>query len=196
MRIITGSLKGRTIPFNPRQCGQIHLTSSLLKEALFSMMGGDLEGLEFLDLCAGCGQIGLEAYSRGARVAMNEPDRRRFAQLKRVQEEWGLAGLELHHMKAQLLIPQQELRGRRFDVIYLDPPYEAQLGGLPLSLALLELLGQSGLLSPEGWCLVQHPDELDLPEETGCLALRRRRDYGRTRLSIYSPLNTHSREVA
>lgn len=185
MRIITGALKGRIIPFNARH-GQIRLTSSLLKGAVFSMLGPDLEGLGFLDLCAGCGQVGLEAYSRGARTAMNEPDKRRYALLQGLQREWRLEELELYHMKAQLLIPWLEDRDQRFDLVYVDPPYEAQLNNLPLSLALLQLLGAGTLVSEEGWCFIQHQRGLELPTKAGRLWRQRQRDYGQTTLSLYA----------
>ncbi|MBI2505970.1 MAG: RsmD family RNA methyltransferase [Candidatus Latescibacteria bacterium] len=185
MRIITGALKGRVIPFNARH-SQIRLTSSLLKGAVFSMLGPDLEGMRFLDLCAGCGQVGLEAYSRGARTAMNEPDQRRYALLQGLQREWRLEGLELYHLKAQVLIPWLEDRDQRFDLVYLDPPYEARLNNLPLSLALLQLLGAGGLLAEGGWCFVQHQHSLELPPEAGRLQRQRQREYGQTTLSLYA----------
>lgn len=186
MRIITGALKGRIIPVSTRH-GQIRLTSSLLKEAVFSMLGPDLQGLNFLDLCAGCGQLGFEAYSRGARTAMNEPDQRRYALLQGLQREWRLEGLALHHMKAQVLIPWLEDRDQHFDLVYVDPPYEAQLNNVPLSLALLQLLGTGALLSEEGWCFIQHQRGLELPPQAGRLWRQRQRDYGETTLSLYSP---------
>ena len=185
MRIITGALKGRVIPFTTRH-GQIRLTSSLLKEAVFSMLGPDLEGMCFLDLCAGCGQVGLEAYSRGARTAMNEPNQRRYALLQGLQREWRLEGLELYHLKAQVLIPWLEDRGQHFDLVYVDPPYEARLNNLPLSLALLQLLGTGGLLAEGGWCFVQHQRGLELPPEAGRLQRQRQREYGQTTLSLYT----------
>lgn len=187
MRINTGALKGRIIPFNPRRSGQIRLTSSLLKEAVFSMLGPDLEGLSFLDLCAGCGQVGLEAFSRGARTAMNEPDKRRHALLQGLQREWRLEGLELFHLKGQVLIPWLEDRGRRFDLVYVDPPYEARLNNLPLSLALLQLLGAGALVAEQGWCFIQHQRDLALPPAAGRLQRQRQRDYGQTTLSLYTP---------
>lgn len=186
MRVITGLFKGRIVPFNPRRHGDIRLTSSMLKEALFAMLGTELADQEFLDLCAGCGQIGMEAYSRGARVTLNEPDRRRYAYLLQLLQEWGVEDVELHRAKGQLLIPHFQTQERRFDVIYLDPPYQANLRGRPLSLGLLEEVAAAGLLADEGWCCVQHQHELEFPAQAGELALLRQRRYGETTLSIYT----------
>jgi 16S rRNA (guanine(966)-N(2))-methyltransferase RsmD len=187
VRIITGLLKGRVIPFHPRRHGDIRLTSSMLKEALFAMLGTDFEGQAFLDLCAGCGQIGLEARSRGARVTLNEPDPRRYLYLLQLLQEWDLEDVELHRAKGQLLIPHFQAEERRFDVVYLDPPYQARLRGRPLSLGLLQQVGEAGILADGGWCCVQHQRELELPAEAPGLVRVKERRYGDTTLSVYAP---------
>lgn len=184
MRILTGHFKGRVIPSH-RSLANIRLTSARLKESLFSMLGADLSGLRFLDLCAGSGQIGLEACSRGACVVLNEPDRRRYAQLCHLLQEWGAAAVEVRADKAQVLIPQLEGQKRHFDLVYVDPPYRATRRTRPLSLELLEQLGQSELLVAGGLALVQHQAELKFPAQVGRLVLLQRRPYGNTALSIY-----------
>jgi len=185
VRITTGSLRGRLIPYNPRHDGDVRVTSAKLKEALFAMLGGSLHDQTFLDLCSGSGQIALEACSRGARVTANEPDRRRHALLEKLIAEWRVDGLDLYNQKAQILIPRLDADGRHFDTIYLDPPYDAVWRDQPLSTALLELLGQSSLLDAAGVLMVQHSVRLDLPDVSGSLALQRRRPYGDTTLSLY-----------
>lgn len=188
LRIITGNLKGRTIPFSPKRHGDIRITSSRLKEAIFASMGGDLDGQAFLDLCAGSGQIGLEAHSRGARVTSVEPDFRRYTCLKKLLADWDVGhDMELIHTEAQHLIPQLEQRERRFDAVYVDPPYDATLGVEPLCLALLGKLGCSEVLRREGQVMVQHSRRLELPAEVGGLSCHKQRIYGDTVLSVYRP---------
>ena len=105
MRIISGTLKGRTIPFNSRRFGNARITSGRVKEAVFSILGTDLSGKRFLDLFAGSGQIGFEAYSRGAHVVMNDFDRRRHGLIQGLVDQWGLAGqLALHCRRAEKLV--------------------------------------------------------------------------------------------
>ncbi len=185
MRIVTGVLKGRTIPFSSRRQGAIRFTSSMLKEAVFAMLGADLKGRSFLDLCAGSGQMGLEAYSRGACVELNEPDQRRCAHIRALIREWRLEGMELHGEKAQVLLPRLQAQKRKFHIIYLDPPYHAKLHGQPLSLALLAQLGHSPVLEQEGLIFAQGAKDLDLPQKQGRLGLQRRRGYGQTILGVY-----------
>lgn len=188
LRIITGHLKGRTIPFSPKRQGDIRLTSSRLKEAIFASIGPTLEGQAFLDLCAGSGQIGLEALSRGARVTSVEPDLRRYTCLRKLLDDWEVRdGVELVNTQAQLLIPQLEQQGRRFDAVYVDPPYDATLGDEPLCLALLRKLAHSEVLGLERPVMVQHSRRLELPAEVGRLSCRKQRVYGDTLLSVYRP---------
>ena len=66
MRVITGSARGKkliTVPGNDL----VRPTSEKIKEALFSSIQFDIEGRRVLDLFAGCGQLGIEALSRGAK---------------------------------------------------------------------------------------------------------------------------------
>ncbi len=186
MRIVTGTFRGRRIPSGNR-LGDIRLTSTRLKEAVFSMLGTDLNGQNFLDLCAGSGQIGLEALSRGATVELNEPDRRRLGQIRSLLYDWRAGVAALHPAKAQALVPNLAAEGRRFDIIYADPPYHALYCGAPLLLGLLKALGESTLLSDNGLFFAQHQTELTLPQSSGCMQRIQQRAYGNTALAIYQP---------
>ena len=184
MRIVTGTFRGRRIPSGNR-LGDIRLTSARLKEAVFSILGSDLSGRTFLDLCAGSGQMGLEALSRGATVELNEPDRRRLTQIRTLLYEWRTGVAALHSTKAQSLIPQLADQDHRFDIVYADPPYHAHYYGAPLLLGLIETIGKTAFLRDKGLLLVQHQIELDLPAASGRLTLTQERAYGNTALGIY-----------
>ncbi|MEW6753981.1 MAG: RsmD family RNA methyltransferase [Candidatus Latescibacterota bacterium] len=184
MRIVSGTLRGRAIPSH-RSLAGIRLTSARLKEAIFSMLGDDLTGHSFLDLCAGSGQVGLEALSRGAQVLLNEPDRCRCDRIRSLLGQWQVEGAETRCMTAQRLVAQLGAEDRRFDVVYVDPPYQAERGGRPLSLDLLEELGRVCPLEEQGLVLVQHRARLALPVQAGTLQLLQRRSYGSTELCIY-----------
>lgn len=188
MRIVTGRLRGRTIPFNPKRHGDIGVTSGRLKEALFDRLGSSLDGLRFLDMCAGSGQIALEAYSRGAVVTAVEPDRRRRELLRQLMREWGVNHLELLGRRGQGALTDLAAKGRAYDIIYLDPPYHARSNGQPLSEVLLSAVGRSGLLADDGWLLVQHPQQIDLSERVDGLERERTRRHGTTVLSEYRPV--------
>ena len=186
MRIITGKLKGRTIPFDVRKHGNARVTPARIKEAAFTILGARLDHLYFLDLFACSGQIGLEAYSRGARVLLNEPDRRRHGFISRLLGDWGAERqVRLTNHNAERLLPLLESERRPFDVIYVDPPYRLQLGGMPSALAILSRLNGSVLVAPSAHILIQHAADLDMPVTDQHLSLYVRKTYGGTSLSIY-----------
>ncbi len=64
MRVISGKLKGRLLKGTPPE--SIRPTSDKLKETIFNILSGRIDGAVFLDGCAGLGGIGIEALSRGA----------------------------------------------------------------------------------------------------------------------------------
>ena len=188
MRIVTGTLKGRTIPFTPRRHGDIRVTPARLKESLFAMLGADLSATTFLDLCAGTGQMALEASSRGARVIAAEPDRRRHDLLDRLIAEWAVEGFELIGAKAQIVIERLREQEQGFDAVFIDPPYDAALAGEPLSVALLARVAAAGLCAGDGLVAVQHSKRLEVPAAAGGLRRERQRRFGDSLLSLYHPL--------
>ncbi|MDE2887168.1 MAG: RsmD family RNA methyltransferase [Gemmatimonadota bacterium] len=186
MRIITGKFKGRTIPFDVRKHGNARVTPSRIKEAAFNILGARLDHLRFLDLFSCSGQIGLEAYSRGARVLLNEPDRRRHGFISRLLNEWGAEEqVRLTNHRAARLLPLLESEKRPFDVIYVDPPYRLQLNGVPAARSVLFRLSGSDLVTPSAHILIQHAADLDMPDTVQRLSLNARKTYGGTSLSIY-----------
>ncbi len=186
MRIVTGTLKGRVIPFNPRRHGDVRGTSSRLKESLFAMLGADLDATAFLDLCAGTGQMALEAASRGSRVVASEPDQRRYGFLKKLVSEWNVEAIELINAKAQTVIERlQEQEEGAFHCVFIDPPYEATAAGEPLSVVLLNRVAEANLCAADSIVAVQHFKRLELPESSGRLRLQRQRRFGDSLLSLY-----------
>src|SRR5882672_6431727 len=64
MRIIAGKYRGRNLKSPPSL--EVRPTSDRLRETLFNVIASRIEGIRFLDLCAGSGAVGIEALSRGA----------------------------------------------------------------------------------------------------------------------------------
>ena len=77
------------------------------------------------------------------------------------------------------------LNSECIDLIYLDPPYRLQLDGVPFAHAILARLSGSTLVAPSGHVLIQHFADLELPVAVRALALRVRKNYGGTSLSVY-----------
>jgi|AMFO01.1.fsa_nt_gi RNA methyltransferase, RsmD family len=120
MRITGGRFRGRNLGF-PKGAG-IRPTPSRVRQALFNILG-DIEGRTMLDLFSGSGLMALEALSRGAAAVLSiERSPRAIRHLREIRSRWHLEErwrIEAGGVRA--LLPR--IYGRRFDVIFADPPY-------------------------------------------------------------------------
>ena len=119
VRIIGGAYRRRLLAF-PSRPG-LRPTPDRLRETLFNWLGQRLDGLACLDLFAGCGGLGFEAASRGARrVVMIEHDRVAYAALEANRERLGASSAELVLCDAFVWLDRA---CETFDVVFLDPPF-------------------------------------------------------------------------
>jgi 16S rRNA (guanine(966)-N(2))-methyltransferase RsmD len=140
-----------------------------------------LSGARVLDLFAGSGALGIEALSRGARLAVFvERDRMAAAQIRSNLAASAL-GPRAMVRRANALTEIAVLAGagERFDVIILDPPY-----GLGLQTRTVRLLEASGLLAPGG-IVVAEGHWRDDPGDVDGLRRSRTARYGETALWFY-----------
>ena len=180
MRIIAGALKGRKL-LTPRGT-TTRPTADQVRIALMDTLAPRLPGARVLDVFAGAGGVGLEALSRGAaEVTFVERDPRAIAALRDNVAALGV-GAVARVRRADVLRDLEALyrAGERFDIVFLDPPYEA---GLVES--TLETLGGGGLLLPEGWVIAQHFTKRAPAERFGSLLAFRTRRFGETTLTFY-----------
>ena len=188
MRIISGTHKGRSIPFNNRRFGNDRVTSDFVKEAAFGSMGPDLSGLRLLDPFSGSGQIGLEAVSRGAHVWMNERDKKRHRFIQMMVSDWHLTDqVSLTNQDWRKLIGELTSDGSApFDIVYVDPPYDAvSAEGVPESQECLKRMSDLRLVGQGGTAYVQHSHRLELPANIGDFGLTRSKRYGNSLLSRF-----------
>jgi 16S rRNA (guanine966-N2)-methyltransferase len=127
MRIIGGAAKGRTLS---AVAGPTRPTSDRAREGLFSSLlseFGDFEGLNFLDLFAGSGAIGLEALSRGASIVHAVEKDESAGRTIRTNADLVKKGNELHVYHLYAMSVQKYLENlalMSYDIVYIDPPYE------------------------------------------------------------------------
>ena len=126
-------------------------TPDRVRETLFNWLGQDLTGLICLDLFAGSGALGFEAASRGAsRVVMVENAPRTMEALEaNARLLAAVAGqLEIVCKDAVRFVSSLRNTGSRFDVLFLDPPFEQ--GWIDRLTPLLpEILTEDGVLYVE-----------------------------------------------
>jgi 16S rRNA (guanine966-N2)-methyltransferase len=188
VRIIGGASRGRRL--RPPRGKQTRPTGDRVKQTLFDILAPRIVGSRFLDLFAGAGGIGLEALSRGAaRVVFIDSDR---SAIEAIQEN-----LEAVSPRAEKQILRQDVptaiaelgdSGVRFDIAYMDPPYDS-----PLYEAVLEQIGLIRLLRSDGLLVAEHFHKRSLPETIGGLVLARGVKIGDHRLSFYTPEDSPSR---
>ncbi|MCL2069164.1 MAG: 16S rRNA (guanine(966)-N(2))-methyltransferase RsmD [Oscillospiraceae bacterium] len=175
MRVITGSARGRKLE-SPRGT-DTRPTSEMVKEAVMSMIQFEIEGCSFLDLYAGCGQMGIEALSRGAhKCTFVDSSREACVLIRRNLEHTGFLPPSL---VAQSDV-QTWLRTARgpFDIAFIDPPYnQAVTAGFLERLA--ELMRDSGII------LIECDNREDMPSTAGKLSLIREYKYGKTKIVRY-----------
>jgi 16S rRNA (guanine966-N2)-methyltransferase len=167
LRIIGGAYKRSRIPV--AEVAGLRPTPDRVRETLFNWIAHlrpDLSTLRGLDLFAGAGGLGFELASRGAReVVMVERDRRLLANLNAVREKLGAAAVRIIGGDAFAL--ERSFSPGSFDLIFLDPPFDAGLTQPALAVAH-RLAAQGGLVYLES-AAVLDPAQADA---MGCDVVR------------------------
>lgn len=178
-RIIGGAAGGRRIQ-TPRGAST-RPTSDRVREALFSAVEswcGSLHGLRFLDLYAGSGAVGLEAWSRGAGVVtLVEHDRRTAALITDNARAIGYA--KAHVVAGSVAAVLRRPPSAPYDVAFLDPPYPLSDEALAEDLAAL---ATEGWLVPGALVVVERSSRSPEPTWPGGFEETRSKRYGETTL--------------
>jgi 16S rRNA (guanine(966)-N(2))-methyltransferase RsmD len=179
LRVIAGAAKGRRLKMVPG--AGTRPVADRVKEALFNILGADVEAAAFLDLFAGTGGVGIEALSRGAAQAVFvENDRAAVKIIRENLEHTGLTG-RARVVRADVFHFLEGPARQAFDIVYIAPPQYAGLWSRTLEM----LDATPGWLNPDALAIAQiHPVEYaDLT--LARLRLDDRRKYGSTLLCFY-----------
>ncbi|MEI6811241.1 MAG: 16S rRNA (guanine(966)-N(2))-methyltransferase RsmD [Actinomycetes bacterium] len=178
MRIIAGVAKGRTLA---SVAGATRPTSDRAREGLFSSLlseFGDFLGLNFLDLFAGSGAIGLEALSRGATLVHCVEKDERANRTISTNSELVMASkpagkFHLYAMSVQKFL--ESTAPTNYHIIYLDPPYDFLDGDL---YACLRFLHSGGFLRADAVVAVERASKRSAFEWPEGFEALRERNYG------------------
>jgi 16S rRNA (guanine966-N2)-methyltransferase len=142
VRIIGGAWKRTQLPV--LNALGLRPTPDRVRETVFNWIshqwGNDWSAAAVLDLFAGTGALGFEAASRGARtVVMVDTHTPVVRQLETIKDKLGADAVTLLRADALAAAQSMALRGQRFDLVFLDPPYQQELleRVLPLCAGLL-----------------------------------------------------------
>lgn len=182
MRVTGGRWRGHPVRVPGRRV--LRPTQDRVREALFAMLAGRIEGARFVDLFAGTGAVGIEALSRGAaQVCWVERDVRVLAVLRQNLRELGapqdtIVRADVGRALAGGLLPEA------CDVVFADPPYRVRRRR-PWLDTLLETLPRCGVLRPDG-CFVMEQAAGDTVACPQGWQLVRDRAYGDSRLLLFA----------
>jgi 16S rRNA (guanine966-N2)-methyltransferase len=179
MRVIAGSLKGRQLK-SPTWAG-LRPTSDKLRETIFNILAPRIAGARVLDGYAGTGALGIEALSRGAAsVTFIESDRR--AQ-RLVADNLARCGITERYVIIRDSVARAvaalaaAVPPASFDIVLLDPPYDA---------AVADALVSGELLAGNGILVLEHARRRRVPPAAGTLALTREVAAGDSALALYA----------
>jgi 16S rRNA (guanine(966)-N(2))-methyltransferase RsmD len=181
MRVIAGKFRSRKL----KGPGSLRLrpTSDRLRETVFNILGPKIEDSLFVDVYAGTGAIGIEAFSRGAREVVwieSDPNAARLIE----QNLLSLAiqqGVELIRADALEGLKRLAARHALADFIFVDPPYEKK----EEHERILDYLDTAHLVAPRGCVLVEHFWKSALPERFDRLERFRLIEQGDASISLY-----------
>lgn len=186
MRVISGSARGRRL--KELQGMDTRPTTDKVKESLFNIIQFELLGRRVMDLFGGTGQLGIEALSRGATHCTFVDQRREAAAL--IRENVKACGLsELSQVVQGDAISFLTSCREKFDVIFLDPPYQTDL--LDRS---LEAITRFDILREHGIIVCESAADRSLPPLASPYEQGREYRYGKIKLTVCRRAGSEARQ--
>lgn len=141
MRVISGKYKGKKLEgFN---IDGTRPTMDRVKESLFGMIQNDIRECVFLDLFAGSGSVGIEALSNGAKECYFIDNGKEALKVLNKNLEGISGGFVINSDYKKFL----KTTNKKFDIIFLDPPYKANLINKSINIIIEnDLLNENGLI--------------------------------------------------
>ena len=177
VRITSGHLRNRQFEV-PRS--EVRPTMEAVREALFSSLGGQCNGLRVLDLYAGSGALGLEAWSRGAAsVTFVEKHSKVMKQIEQNVEQLRLPELgtaQVYCADAVRWVREVKIS---FDLILVDPPYDCT-EAFEETLSAIE---SASALTADGFVVYEMRSTQEWSLPLGW-SVKRDKRYGKTRVLI------------
>ncbi|MBU2977312.1 16S rRNA (guanine(966)-N(2))-methyltransferase RsmD [Alteromonas sp. C1M14] len=166
VRIIAGQWRGRKLPV--ADTDGLRPTTDRNKETLFNWLMADLHDAQCLDVFAGSGGLGFEALSRYAGHCT-------FVEYDRAVAEQLSKNVSVLHANAKVIqsdaLKALPTLGQRFDIIFIDPPFNKNLAPPALQLIL-----QHGLVNPDGVIYVeQEINAAPLPTDPRLVQIKEKR---------------------
>lgn len=181
MRIISGKAKGTKL--YTLQGDNTRPTLDRVKESIFNIIQKQIPEATVLDLFAGSGAIGLEMLSRGAKKAiLCDKSKEAIGIIKKnIQKTHMEEKVELYNIDFKECI--EKVSKEKFDIIYIDPPYETNF--IEKS---LEKIIEKNIIQENGIIILETDDEKRIKKEIEKInvAIIDERKYGRANIIFLS----------
>jgi len=180
MQIISGKFARRklTAPTG----AQTRPTLARVKESVFSIIQDKIQNAKVLDLFAGSGAYAAECASRGAAEVIlvdQSPEAAKAIAKNLKGMEYQLVQLEVEHALSRL-----KNQGKKFNLIFMDPPYNSDLGFLAL-----RKIAHNNLLNEDGIIIFETTGKNDLPKIPKSYIIVKDKSYGTARVLILEQNN-------
>lgn len=178
MRIIAGKYAKRNL--HTLKSNATRPTSDKVKGSLFNSLGQFFDGGRVLDLYAGSGALGIEAVSRGYDSAVLVDISGQACQIIRknveLTKEERFRVLKCSDNRAIKILNEE---GKKFDLIFLDPPYAKQK-----IVKIMTKLLENDLLNDNALIVAETDEHDELPEVSG-FSIIKDHQLGRTKVKVY-----------
>lgn len=176
MRIVSGKYRGRVLS-SPKN-DDVRPTTDMIKESVFNVIQNYIPNCNFLDLFAGSGAMGIEAISRGASKVVFVDKSRDSARL--VEENLAKIGEKAMVINTDFKSALARLKGEKFDVIYLDPPFiYTDIQEMLREISMYNVLADDGIVVYESLY-----NKCEKPNILGYI-LQKSKKYGTISIDIY-----------
>ena len=184
MRVIAGTFRSRQL-VAPRG-SETRPTSDRLRETLFNILAPRLDGCRFVDLYAGTGAVGIEALSRGAEhVWFAEDAKSALAALRTNLAALKIErGFTLESRGVGALLQRLSKLNQSVDLVFLDPPYEAEAEYAETLNFFGSARGRE-MLAPDALVIAEHRKKMNLAARYGALEQTRLLQQGDAALSFF-----------
>ena len=180
MRVISGKVRG--LKLDTPKNDDVRPTTDRVKESLFDIINPYVIDSNVLDLFAGTGSLGIECLSRGALSATFVDVSKDSINIvksnvkkARVENESTILNLDF-----KTAIDRLNVQNKKFDIIFMDPPYYKNM-----FIDALSNIDNSDLLSEDGIIVVEHDTKDKFIDKIGRLEKSKEKKYGNTTLTFY-----------
>lgn len=186
MQVTDGKYAGKYLVSSTSQ--KVRPTARRIREVMFRILMRRVRAGRFLDLCAGAGTVGIEAISRGALIStFVERSAKMCSFIKKNLDALKIkpGHGEIFESEVVPFLKKMEKRRRYWDVVYFDPPYDADYN------EVLEYFSRGAVLKPRGILVIEHHAEMFFPEKFGAMQRWRVVAQGETALSFYERIEAN-----